>query len=104
MTAFIRIYTKFGKENVCTLGSFSLVTEQFNLDVDPTHALILHDTDAQLVEDTINTVKAGQPCNIHIRFEDDETEAECILDCCTVCDRTNRILCPEPQLKMIRVK
>lgn len=104
MTAFIRIYTKFGKENVRTLDAFSLVTEQHNKDVDPIHLLMLHDTDPDLVEDTINTVKAGQPCNIHIRFEDSYTETECTLDCCTVCERTNRILCPNPQIKLIRVK
>jgi len=103
MTAFIRIYTNFGKENVRILDAFSLLTEQYDKDIDPIHILMLHDTDAQLVEDTINTIKAGQPCNIYIRFTDDDTEAECTLDCCTVCEETDRILCPNPKLKMTRV-
>jgi len=103
MTAFMRIYTQLGKENVRTIYSFSLVAEQYNTDVDPIHVLMLHDTDAKLVEDTINIIREGQPCNIHIRYIDDENEAECTLDCCTVCDRTNRILCPKPKLTMMRV-
>lgn len=104
MTAFICIYTKFGKENVRTLDSFSIITEQYNLDVEAIHVLMLHDTDPDLIEDMINIVKEGQPCNIHIRYEDIDTEAECTFDCCTVCERTNRILCPDPQIKLIRVK
>ena len=51
-----------------------------------------------------NIIKSGQPCNVFARFENEETEAEAELPLCTICESTGRILCSDPQMKLIRYR
>ncbi len=102
MSAFVRIYTRMGKENIRHIGSFAIHHEQFDSNADAVYIVEFIDKDKETVTEIIDLVQSGQPCNIHIRFEDSEIESECILDSCTVCETTNRIQCPDPQIKLIR--
>lgn len=107
MTACVRIYTVLGKENFKTVQTFTLHTEHFNSDAPEAHFVRFHDArtkdgkEAEVIEDINRIVQAGQPCNMHIRYKDDEVEAECRLDGCTYCDKTMRILCKKPEINLI---
>lgn len=96
MSALIRIYTRLGKEHVCYAKTFSIHREQSNTP----HVEIIANEDK--VTEIKHLIKAGQPCNVHIRFESFDIEGECTLDGCTVCDKTNRILCPDPKTQLVR--
>ena len=102
MSAFVRIYTRLGKENIRYIGSFAIHHEQFNSSADAVHIVEFIDEDKETVTEITSIVQSGQPCNIHIRFEDQDVESECTLDDCTVCETTNRILCSDPKIKLVR--
>ena len=106
MAACIRIYTVMGKENCRTVDSFTLHTEHFNSDAPEAHFVRFHDRDndgreAKVIEEIDRIVQGGQPCNMHIRYKDQEVEAVCKLDGCTYCNNTMRILCNKPVLDII---
>jgi len=98
MTACIRIYTLMGKENCKTVNSFVLHTEQYS----DTVRYILEIVDEAEVIDDINSIVQGGGHSIHIRYVDDDVEAECAMKGCSYCDITGRIETDKPDIKIIR--
>ena len=95
MTVCVRIYTSMGKENCKTVDSFSLSTEQYSST--PCHYVTFQSsTDMTEIE---RIVEAGQPCNMHIRYEDSEVEGVCTLNGCKLVNA--RIHCDKPDFKII---
>jgi len=101
MTACVRIYTSMGKENCLSVDTFTLSTEDFAFDhSEINHVVTFSDRDEDRVTEIKRIVEAGQPCNMHIRYKDDTTEAVCTLNGCKLVDA--RILCDKPDMKIIR--
>lgn len=108
MAACVRIYTRLGKEHCKTVDSFTLHTEHVVGGTDgtsDTSFVRFHDRDAEgyntdAAQDIDHIVEAGQPCNIHIRYKDDQVEAVCTLDGVQLND-TGRLVCNKPKLDII---
>lgn len=90
MSAFIRIYTQLGKEHVCYAEAYQLKSNM----------LILLDNEINCIK---HIIKGGQPCNIHIRYEDQDIETECILKGCTLTE-TQEIQFETSKIDIIRYK
>lgn len=93
MTACVRIYTLMGKENCLTVDSFAVTT------VSNVFTVTFSDRNEERVTDIERVVEAGQPCNMHIRYKDNEVEGVCTLNGCKLVDA--RILCDKPDMKVI---
>ena len=94
MTACVRIYTLMGKENCLTVDSFSLTTEE-----NSTCFIDFQDRTEARVTEIERVVESGQPCNMHIRYKDNQVEAVCTLNGCKLVNA--RILCDKPDMQLI---
>ena len=92
-----------GKENALAVDSFSLSTEDYSLEEDskPIYTVTFQDRIEARVTEIQRIVETGQPCNMHIRYKDEQVEAVCTLNGCWVCPITDRILCDKPDMKII---
>lgn len=97
MTACVRIYTSMGKENCCTVDTFSITTEHYS--GSPTYSIRFIDGIESRVTEIERIVEAGQPCNMHIRYKDSDVESVCTLNGCKLDNA--KIVCDEPDLKII---
>ena len=87
-SAFIRIYTQFGKEHICKAQAFALATDDYSEEgLDPVYTLKLYDIDKDNIDCIKQIIKEGQPCGIHIQV----IEVECILEGCTILNKLNEI-------------
>lgn len=98
MSAFIRIYTQLGKENICAVEAFALATDDYSKEgKDPVYTLKLYDTNEENINCIKEIIKEGQPCNIHIRHEEKATEegpsieVECKLEGCCILNKLNQV-------------
>ena len=100
MTACVRIYTVMGKENCVSVDSFS-VTQYIRNELEPSayHVVEFQDSREDTVTQIERIVEAGQPCNMHIRYEDSDVEAVCTLNGCKLED--SQIVCEEHDLKLL---
>ena len=94
MTACVRIYTKLGKENCITVDSYvvSRITEE------RIYVTFQDDRESTLTQ-IERIVEAGQPCNMHIRYEDSDVETVCTLDGCKLVG--TQIVCEDHDIKIL---
>ena len=91
MTACVRIYTAMGKENCITVDSYV---------VSPiTKYVTFQDDREETLTQIERIVEAGQPCNMHIRYEDNDVETVCTLDGCKLVG--TQIVCEDHDIKII---
>lgn len=100
MTACVRIYTVMGKCNCLTVDSLSLNTQEYGDTV--IHSVVFQDSNEDRVTEIERIVEAGQPCNMHIQYEDTQIEAVCTLDGCKLVDA--EIHCDKHSMDIIRYK
>lgn len=98
MTACVRIYTTMGKENALAVDSFRLNTWELK-GQESEYSIEFQDRVEDRVTEIKRIVEAGQPCNMHIRYKDQDVEAVCTLNGCKLVDAI--ILCDKPDMKII---
>jgi hypothetical protein len=99
MAACVRIYTVMGKENCVTVDSFSLNTWELSKNDNLEYSIVFTDSNEDVVTQIDRIVEAGQPCNMHIRYKDDQVEAVCTLNGCKLIN--DKIVCDKPDMKII---
>ena len=89
-----------GKENCVSVDSFA-VTQYIRNELEPSayHVVEFQDSREDTVTQIARIVEAGQPCNMHIRYEDSDVEAVCTLNGCQLVDA--KIECRAPDIKVI---
>jgi len=86
MSVLIRIYSKFGKENIYTFSGYNALNDTLtvysNLDCDIA------------LRNLKGCVKSNEPCKIHItdRSNDLYTTTECIIEGATLNDESDEIV------------
>ena len=91
MAACVRIYTNLGKENCLTVDSYVVGTV--------TNIVTFQDDNDVTLSRIERIVEAGQPCNMHIRYADDQVETVCTLNGCKLID--SQIVCEEHDIKIL---
>jgi hypothetical protein len=100
MAACVRIYTQLGKENCITVDSYVVSRITANSLGETTSCYVTFQDDRESTLTQIERiVEAGQPCNMHIRYEDSDVETVCTLDGCKLVG--TQIVCEDHDTKII---